>query len=101
MTRAGSRPRCRVESRIPRYVLTVTEDRSAERVELLLDAARQLGETLEPERVYDRFRELLAGVVQHDGVVVSAYDESDGLIRCEYAWVGGNRLDPAICRRCR
>jgi PAS domain S-box-containing protein len=66
------------------------------RVELLLEAARYLGETLEPVRVYDRFHELLADSVHHDGVVVSAYDESDGLIRCEYAWVNGNRLDPSL-----
>jgi signal transduction histidine kinase len=71
-------------------------ERKAEVAELLLDAARQLGETLEPERVYDRFHDLLADVVQHDGVVVSSYDERDGLIRCEYAWVDGNRLDPVI-----
>jgi signal transduction histidine kinase len=66
------------------------------RVELLLEAARYLGETLEPGRVYDRFHELLADSVHHDGVVVSAYDESSGVIRCEYAWVNGNRLDPSL-----
>jgi two-component system, OmpR family, phosphate regulon sensor histidine kinase PhoR len=70
--------------------------RKAETAELLLDAARQLGETLEPERVYDRFHELLSGSVQHDAVVVSSYEESDGMIRCDYAWVEGNRLDPAV-----
>jgi PAS domain S-box-containing protein len=71
-------------------------ERKAEIAELLLNAARVLGETLEPERVYDRFHELLADVVPHDGVVVSSYDERDGLISCDYAWVEGNRLDPAI-----
>jgi PAS domain S-box-containing protein len=69
--------------------------RKAEVAALLLDAARQLGETLEPERVYERFHELLGGVVPHDGIVVSSYDERDGLIRCEYAWVEGNVVDPA------
>ena len=64
--------------------------------ELLLEMARQLGETLEPERVYARFHEILAGAVRHDAVVVSSYDERDGLIRCDYAWVEGNTLDPAI-----
>jgi PAS domain S-box-containing protein len=68
-------------------------ERKAEVAELLLRAARQLGETLEPELVYDRFHELLAEVVPHDGVLVSAYDDSDGLIRCDYAWSGGARLD--------
>jgi PAS domain S-box-containing protein len=51
---------------------------------------------MEPERVYDRFHELLRDAVQHDAVLVSSYDESDGLIRCDYAWIEGNRLDPAI-----
>jgi signal transduction histidine kinase len=68
----------------------------AEMARLLLGVARELGETLEPDRVYDRFRELLADVVPNDGIVVSSYEEAEGLIRCEYAWVGGNRLDPAI-----
>ena len=70
-------------------------ERKAEIAELLLDAARQLGESLEPELVYERFHELLKAVVQHDGLVVSSYDERDGLIRCEYAWVEGNVVDPA------
>ena len=67
--------------------------RKAEIAELLLDAARQLGETLEPERVYERFHELLGGVVPHDGLVVSSYEERDDLIRCDYAWVEGNVVD--------
>ena len=48
--------------------------RGAEKAELLLAAARYLNETLEPERVYDRFRELLGDAVPHDGVVVSSFD---------------------------
>src|SRR5919201_1003844 len=67
--------------------------REAEKARLLLDAARQLGETLGPERVYERFRELLSDVVQHDGVIGSSYDEGDGLIRCDYAWAEGKLLD--------
>jgi PAS domain S-box-containing protein len=70
-------------------------ERKAEIAELLLDAARQLGESLEPELVYERFHELLKAVVPHDGIVVSSYDERDGLIRCEYAWVEGNVVDPS------
>jgi PAS domain S-box-containing protein len=69
--------------------------RKAEVAELLLHAARELGETLEPERAYQRFHELLGDVVPHDGLVVSSYDERDDLIRCEFAWVEGNVLDPA------
>src|SRR2546429_9397898 len=69
--------------------------RKAETAQLLLDAARYLGETLEIERVYDRFHELLADAIQHDGVVVSSFDERESLIRCEYAWVEGENVDPA------
>jgi len=69
--------------------------RRAEIAQLLLDAARSLNETLEIDLVYDRFHELLADVIQHDGVVVSSFDQRDSLIRCEYASVEGNRLDPA------
>jgi signal transduction histidine kinase len=60
---------------------------------LLLDAARMLGETLVPTRVYDRFREILADAIQHDGIIVSSFDPSTGTIRCEYAWADGTTLD--------
>src|SRR5262245_27645322 len=81
-----------------RYVQTVDERelaRKAATAQLLLDAARVLGETLEPERVHERFHELLADVIPHDGVVVSSYDPGDELIRCEYAWSDGATLDPS------
>ncbi len=81
----------------PHYVENVNDrglERKAEVATLLLDAARQLGESLEPERVYERFHELLADIVPHDGIVVSSYDERDDLIRCDYAWVEGNLVDP-------
>jgi two-component system, OmpR family, phosphate regulon sensor histidine kinase PhoR len=72
-------------------------ERKARVAELLLEAARDLGESLEPERVYDRFHELLANVVEHDGVVVSSCEAAqDELIRCEYAWSDGKRLDASI-----
>jgi PAS domain S-box-containing protein len=70
--------------------------REAEKARLLLDAARHLNEALDVSRVYDRFHELLAEAIPHGGVVVSSYDERESLIRCDYAWVDGNRLDPAI-----
>jgi PAS domain S-box-containing protein len=69
--------------------------RKAEIAEVLLDAARQLGESLEPERIYERFHELLTNVIQHDGLLVSSYDDRDDLIRCEYLWNEGNVLDPS------
>ena len=47
---------------------------SSTKAELLLAAARYLNETLEPERVYERFHELLAEAVPHNGVIVSSFD---------------------------
>src|SRR5215831_12949555 len=41
-------------------------ERKARFAELLLEAARELGDGLEPERVYERFRELLVGVIPYD-----------------------------------
>ena len=72
--------------------------RGAEKAELLLEAARYLNETLELERVYDRFHELLADAVPHDGVIVSSFDPETELIRCDYAWVDGGKLVPRSCR---
>jgi PAS domain S-box-containing protein len=68
----------------------------AEKAELLLAAARYLNETLELERVYDRFRELLSDAVPHNGLIVSSFDPETELISCDYAWVDGGKLDPAI-----
>ena len=70
-----------------------SEGRPREIAEILLDAARQLGETLEPERVYERFHELLADVIQHDGLIVSSFDDREDAIRCQYAWTDGAVLD--------
>ncbi|HKG44849.1 MAG TPA: ATP-binding protein [Gaiellaceae bacterium] len=70
--------------------------RGAEKAELLLSAARYLNETLELERVYDRFRELLADAAPHNGVIVSSFDAETEVIHCDYAWVDGGKLDPAI-----
>jgi PAS domain S-box-containing protein len=74
----------------------VGRKRGAEKAELLLAAASYLNETLELERVYDRFHELLADAVPHNGVIVSSFDPKTDLISCEYAWVDGGKLDPAI-----
>jgi signal transduction histidine kinase len=74
----------------------MSRDAGTEVSELLLAAARYLNETLEPNRVYDRFHELLAEAIPHGGVVVSSFDPETEQINCDYAWVDGERLDPAI-----
>lgn len=68
-------------------------ERKAELAEFLLHAARRLGESIEAERIYERFHELVADVIQHDGLIISSYDERDELIRCQYAWTDGAVLD--------
>jgi signal transduction histidine kinase len=70
-------------------------ERKARLAEILLMAARRLGQALVPTEVYQAFHELLAGVVPHDGIVVSSYDAGNDVIRCEYAWVEGSLVDPA------
>ncbi|HSS81880.1 MAG TPA: ATP-binding protein, partial [Gaiellaceae bacterium] len=74
----------------------MSRERGAEKAQLLLSAARYLNETLELERVYDRFHELLTDAVPHNGVIVSSFDPETELISCDYAWVDGGKLDPAI-----
>jgi two-component system, OmpR family, phosphate regulon sensor histidine kinase PhoR len=69
--------------------------RKAEVAELLLNAARQLGEGIEPERIYERFHQLVGEVIQHDGLIVSSFNDRDEMIRCEYAWTDGAVLDAA------
>jgi signal transduction histidine kinase len=64
-----------------------------ELTQVLLAAAQRLAESIDPEHVYDSFHGLLEEVVPHDGVVVSSFDADEGLIRCEYAWVEGARVD--------
>jgi len=78
------------------HAADVGRHRGAEKAELLLSAARYLNETLELERVYDRFRELLADAAPHNGVIVSSFDAETEVIHCDYAWVDGGKLDPAI-----
>jgi len=74
----------------------VVESRSADLAGVLLDAAQKLGDEVEPDALYARFHELLDDVLPHDGIVISSYDADDGdRIRCEYAWVEGNEIDPS------
>jgi PAS domain S-box-containing protein len=68
---------------------------SDERARLLVEAARQLGSSLDPDAIYARLRETIRGAMPLGGLVVSSYDAADGMIRCAYAWLSGNVLDPA------
>lgn len=77
-------------------IVTEGPAREVETARLLLDAARYLNETLDLHRIYERFREIMAEAIPHDGVVVSSFAPADRIIRCDYAWVDGELLDVAI-----
>src|SRR4029079_12223740 len=62
---------------------------------ILLETARQLGSSLEPGAIFARTKESLCRAMLCNGVIVSSLDREAGLIRCAYAWAGGNVLDPA------
>jgi signal transduction histidine kinase/CheY-like chemotaxis protein len=62
---------------------------------LLLETARQLGGSLEPDAIFARLKTSVAAAVPCDGLIVSSFERATRQIRCAYAWVGGNLLDPA------
>ena len=62
---------------------------------ILLETARQLGSSMEPEAIFARLLSSVRGAVRCDGLIVSSFDRGAGLIRCAFAWVGGNLLDPS------
>ena len=64
-----------------------------ERYRLLLEAGQQLSSTLDSVKVCDRLRSLVSRSMPCDGIIVSSYEPSEELIRCEYAYSGGQVLD--------
>lgn len=65
------------------------------RYRLLLEAGQQLSSTLDSEKICERLRSLVSRAIPCDGIVVSSYDEKEGLIRCDYLYSGGEVLDAA------
>jgi signal transduction histidine kinase len=63
------------------------------RSHLMYEAARRLSGTLVIEEIYSGLRELTARAVSCDGMIVSSYDATAGVVRCVYLWVNGSRLD--------
>jgi PAS domain S-box-containing protein len=64
-----------------------------ERYRLLFEAGQQLSSTLDSSKVCERLRSLVSRAMPCDGIVISSYDPSEELIRCEYAYSGGQLLD--------
>lgn len=62
---------------------------------LLYEAGRLLGSTLDLDRIYEGMRTLVSQVMDCDSLLVSAFDSDTKLIRCDYAYVEGERVDVA------
>ncbi len=59
------------------------------RLAFLLEAARQLGSTLDLERIYASLQALLSSALPLDGLIVSSFDTDTEIIRCEHVWSDG------------
>lgn len=64
-----------------------------ERVLFLLEAAREVGRTLDESRIYASLLKLVKSMAPVDGLVVSAFDPVTELIHCQFAWSEGVELD--------
>ena len=62
---------------------------------ILIETARQLGSSLDREAVFARLRDSVSGAMRCDGLMVSSFDRAENMIRCAYAWVNGNLVDPS------
>ncbi len=68
---------------------------AATEAQLLHRAGRLLGSTLDTQQVYSTLRELVAEIMDCDGLFVSTFDSEAQMIQCAYAWVEGQPIDPA------
>jgi len=84
-----------LESRSPLTGASVRSSGLGRAQEILLDTARQLGGSLDPDAIFTRMLNSVRGAMRCDGMIVSSFDATTCTIRCAYAWVGGNVLDPA------
>lgn len=64
-----------------------------ERIDVMLEGARQFGTTLDEQRIYNCLRQLLMGGMPMDGLLVSSFDPVTELMTCEYGWSDGEDLD--------
>ncbi|HZT41245.1 MAG TPA: GAF domain-containing protein [Chthonomonadaceae bacterium] len=68
------------------------QEQAAE-IQLLYEAGRLLGSTLDPNQIYDGLRRLIARQMDCDSLLVSSFDAQTQLIRCAYAYVEGEYVD--------
>ncbi len=68
------------------------QKRSTE-LNLLYEAARQIGTSLDPVEIYDTAYRLIASVMDCDQFVFSDFDPLERMVRCRYAIVKGSPVD--------
>lgn len=65
----------------------------ARHLEVLYNAGRMLGRTLDLDQNFDALHQSLRMVVPCDGFFISSYNPAQNIIRCEAAWMEGERAD--------
>lgn len=72
-----------------------TLESAAHELELLRDAAGLIGRSLDLQDIYDSLWRIVSRAMDCDAMFVSSFDPDGELIRCVFAQVEGNRLDPS------
>ncbi|HSI73239.1 MAG TPA: ATP-binding protein [Fimbriimonas sp.] len=75
------------------FVASADADALERRLSLLKEAGQRLSRSLDPKKLFATLTELVCEVLPCDGLVVSSYTSSDEMIRCVYAWAGGQVHD--------
>ena len=65
----------------------------SQELEMLVEAGRQLSQTLDLESIYQRFHEWVASAMPCDGLIISSYDPVNEQIWCEFNILEGVRVD--------
>lgn len=82
----------------------ITEAKRAQRelerkvleVQVLNEAGRLLGATLNVERIYENIHTLVSRLIACDGLLVSSFDPVQNLIETKFLWAYGQVLDPSL-----
>jgi signal transduction histidine kinase len=63
---------------------------------LLVESSKLFSRTLDSQRIYEAFKHVVEHTIDCDAVLVSAYAEQTQMIRCAFAFVDGELLDPNV-----
>jgi signal transduction histidine kinase len=63
---------------------------------LLVESGKLFARTLDSQRAYETFKHVVRNTIECDAVLVSAYSSETQMIRCAFAFVDGETMDPAV-----